>query len=159
MKSFPSTLKCIHYLVCHHQLHHANVSHSLLWSDHVFTGSYNCRILLLKPGSVWLHGESTVTGRVADQTSWWFQPIRKILVKFLSHPIADHRVRIHSRTCRGMSSKNISQIGNLPQIGVKIKNIWNHHPVYTISDFGVGGGFLTARFRMALVPWVMIEES
>ena len=25
--------------------------------------------------------------------------------------------------------KNISQLGNLPQIGVKIKNIWNHHPV------------------------------
>ena len=25
--------------------------------------------------------------------------------------------------------KNISQIGNLPQIGVKIKNIWNHQPV------------------------------
>ena len=25
--------------------------------------------------------------------------------------------------------KNISQNGNLPQIGVKIKNIWNHHPV------------------------------
>ena len=24
--------------------------------------------------------------------------------------------------------KNISQVGNLPQIGVKIKNIWNHHP-------------------------------
>ncbi len=24
--------------------------------------------------------------------------------------------------------KNISQIGNLPQIGVKIKNVWNHHP-------------------------------
>ena len=23
--------------------------------------------------------------------------------------------------------KNISQIGNLPQVGVKIKNIWNHH--------------------------------
>ena len=23
--------------------------------------------------------------------------------------------------------KNISQIGNLPQIGVKIKNVWNHH--------------------------------
>ena len=26
--------------------------------------------------------------------------------------------------------KNISQIGNLPQIGVKIKHIWNHHPVW-----------------------------
>ena len=25
--------------------------------------------------------------------------------------------------------KNISQIGSFPQIGVKIKNIWNHHPV------------------------------
>ena len=24
--------------------------------------------------------------------------------------------------------KNISQIGSFPQIGVKIKNIWNHHP-------------------------------
>ena len=24
--------------------------------------------------------------------------------------------------------KNISQNGNLPQIGVKIKNVWNHHP-------------------------------
>ena len=31
--------------------------------------------------------------------SWWFQPIW------------------------------ISQIGSLPQIGAKIKNIWNHHPV------------------------------
>ena len=25
--------------------------------------------------------------------------------------------------------KNISQIGNLPQIGMKIKNLWNHHLV------------------------------
>ncbi len=24
--------------------------------------------------------------------------------------------------------KNISQIGSFPQIGMKIKNIWNHHP-------------------------------
>ena len=24
--------------------------------------------------------------------------------------------------------KTISQIGNLPQIGMKIKNVWNHHP-------------------------------
>ena len=26
--------------------------------------------------------------------------------------------------------KNISQNGNLPQIGVKIKNLWNHHLVF-----------------------------
>ncbi len=24
--------------------------------------------------------------------------------------------------------KNISQIGSFPQVGVKIKNIWNHNP-------------------------------
>ena len=38
-------------------------------------------------------------------TSWWFQPIWKILVKTES----------------------------LPQVGVKIKNIWNHHLDYLIS--------------------------
>ena len=34
--------------------------------------------------------------------------------------------------------KNISQIGNLPQIEVKIKNLWNHHLVllpHTLQDF------------------------
>ena len=31
--------------------------------------------------------------------------------------------------------KNISQIGNLPQVGVKIKNIWNHHLEYQIIIF------------------------
>ena len=35
----------------------------------------------------------------ASRTSWWFQPSWKILVK----------------------------IGNLPQVGVKIKNVGNHH--------------------------------
>ena len=29
--------------------------------------------------------------------------------------------------------KNISQIGNLPQLGVKIKNVWNHHLVMYIT--------------------------
>ena len=28
--------------------------------------------------------------------------------------------------------KNISQIGNLPQIGMKIKNVWNHHLVCSV---------------------------
>ena len=31
--------------------------------------------------------------------------------------------------------KNISQILNLPQVGVKIKNIWNHQPVFVLSMF------------------------
>ena len=30
--------------------------------------------------------------------------------------------------------KNVSQIGNLPQIGVKIKNIWNHHLVNGLAS-------------------------
>ena len=29
--------------------------------------------------------------------------------------------------------KNMSQIGNLPQIGVKMKNIWNHHLVFNMA--------------------------
>ena len=35
-----------------------------------------------------------------QKPGWWFQPLWKILVK----------------------------IGSFPQVGVKIKNIWNHHP-------------------------------
>ena len=31
----------------------------------------------------------------------------------------------------GTPLKNISQNGNLPQVGVKIKDVWNHHPDYT----------------------------
>ncbi len=43
--------------------------------------------------------------------------------------------------------KNISQNGNLPQIGVKIKNIWNHHLVLHLRPFWqdvptILGGFL-----------------
>ena len=26
--------------------------------------------------------------------------------------------------------KNISQVGSFPQVGVNIKNVWNHHPVF-----------------------------
>ena len=26
--------------------------------------------------------------------------------------------------------KSVSQIGSFPQVGVKIKNIWNHHQVF-----------------------------
>ena len=30
--------------------------------------------------------------------------------------------------------KNISQIGSFPQVGVKIKNVWNHHLVLSLLD-------------------------
>ena len=38
---------------------------------------------------------------------------------------------IYSKLVGGFnpSEKYASQIGSSPQVGVKIKNIWNHHPV------------------------------
>ena len=35
--------------------------------------------------------------------------------------------------------KNISQNGNLPQIGMKIKNVWNHQPVVFQRCYTSGG--------------------
>ena len=45
-------------------------------------------------------GPSTSENKQGWISSWWFQPLWKILVK----------------------------MGNLPQVGVKTKNIWNHQP-------------------------------
>ena len=51
--------------------------------------------------------------------------------------------------------KNISQIGNLPLIGVKIKNIWNHHPVVDLARFiKPPKPGETPIFRSSLVPSV-----
>ena len=35
--------------------------------------------------------------------------------------------------------KNLSQIGSFPQVGMKTKNIWNHHPeIYLINVATLG---------------------
>ena len=44
--------------------------------------------------------------------------------------------------------KNISQNGNLPKIGMKIKNVWNHHPGYKL-------GFWVTPTAMAWKNWVI----
>ena len=44
--------------------------------------------------------------------------------------------------------KNISQIGSFPQVGMNIKNIWNHHPEYSFK-WRVDGHF----------PWFSILVS
>ena len=53
--------------------------------------------------STWKNGmffhENLLLQNRPTSSSWWFQPLWNILVK----------------------------LGNLPQVGVKIKNIWNHH--------------------------------
>jgi len=44
-------------------------------------------------------------------------------------------------------SENMSQNGNLPQLGVKIKNTWNHHLVLYVTryDWVWLRGFLTCK--------------
>ena len=61
------------------------------------------------------------------QISWWIQPIRRILVKMVS----------------------------FPQIGVKIKNIWNHHP----ANFLVIGreSFLSFLTQSHVLPFQRIS--
>ncbi len=48
--------------------------------------------------------------------------------------------------------KNISQNGNLPQIGMKIKNIWNHYPALKLHAEMV-------ELISEKVPWMKIYES
>ena len=45
------------------------------------------------------------------------------MVKIMENPIKMDVLGVST------SLKNISKIGSFPQIGVKIKNIWNHHLV------------------------------
>ena len=49
--------------------------------------------------------------------------------------------------------KNISQIGNLPQIGVNIKNIWNHQ----LDFVSFGGINVTQKFDKIARQW-LIED-
>ena len=56
-------------------------------------------------------------------TSWWFQPLRKILVK----------------------------MGIFPQLGVKIRNIWNHHPDNNVCCYSIFCGSLMILW--SLVIW------
>ena len=65
----------------------------------------------------------------SSYASWWFQPNWKILVK--------------------------SQNGNLPQVGAKLKHIWNQHPVGVITPLTTGSGppslpFLGKSFQLRI---------
>ena len=68
---------------------------------------------------------------INKMSSWWFQPLWKILY---------------------------SQNGNLPQIGMKLKNIWNHHP----DDFNIrlfGGKMVLQLFEyiwIAFDSWMWV---
>ena len=60
-----------------------------------------------------------------SQTSLWFQPIWKILY---------------------------SQVGSFPQVGVKIKNIWNHHRAFVLPQ-----GFNLCRLQPSIGPGIDIQ--
>ena len=62
--------------------------------------------------------DSTVTHRVQYGGFWTF-PIRKSGQS--GRVLKDNWLVVSTHL------KNISQNGNLPQVGVKIKNVWNHH--------------------------------
>ena len=47
--------------------------------------------------------------------------------------------------------KNISQIGNLPQIGMKMKNIWNHQQEKSESP--------KKRSEKTILRWLMIHHD
>ena len=66
-------------------------------------------------------------------SSWWLnQPIWKIcLSNWIISRNRDEN-KIYSWLVVSTQLKIISQIGNLPQIGVKIKDIWNHHPAFDL---------------------------
>ena len=75
-----------------------------------------------------------------SNTGWWFQPIWKILVKLFT----TQRKRTISLATPAPSesrdTQNISQVGNLPQVGVKIKKMKppsRTTPVFGRHVFGV----------------------
>ena len=51
--------------------------------------------------------------------------------------------------------KHISQNGNLPQIGVKIKHIWNHH-LENNATLVTGLGLVVAHIRMIIGCWSLL---
>ena len=58
--------------------------------------------------------------------SWWFNHRVEQYLSNLRHVTEMFKV---NWLVVSTHLKNISQVGHLPQIGVKIKNIWNHHLV------------------------------
>ena len=62
------------------------------------------------------------------------QTSRKNVLIFFTNDMFEHlRSTIVVWLVVSTHLKNISQIGNLPQIGMKIKNIWNHHLVVFVQ--------------------------
>ena len=83
----------------------------------------------------WLLSTIWVTTNINGSSIWSeLLPVKSKL--FLISPVRLCLLRIHQNGMRilfwlvvSTHLKNISQNGSFPQVGVKIKNVWNHHPV------------------------------
>ena len=71
---------------------------------------------------------------VSNEILWWAFESQSFQIMLIFCFVL-HSCFFESCHCLVVSThlKNISQIGSLPQIGVKIKNVWNHHLVSVIS--------------------------
>ena len=63
---------------------------------------------------------------IPEVLCWWFRNLPKQLRLV---------VEIPSTWWFQPPLKNISQIGSFPQVGVQIKNLWNHHPPILSQGF------------------------
>ena len=60
--------------------------------------------------------------------------------------------------------KNVRQIGSFPQVGMKIKNIWNHHPVFfggaqELHCWKNAGGFVVFPPWNVCSEWIRLKIS
>ena len=85
---------------------------------------HSCALCLVHFFLFWLSPPST---EISSSHSWL---ICRKLSNIIINPPTNHWLKFAEKEIWLMVSthlKNISQNGNLPQIGVKIKNLWKHH--------------------------------
>ena len=81
----------------------------------------------LRTWMIWINVLVMITETVFHKSgrSWWWISQVSCSFKICFHMLWQLVFSTHP--------KNISQIGSFPQVGVKIKNLWNHHLVWCIS--------------------------
>ena len=65
-----------------------------------------------------------------QKANWWFQVLSDLHLGFLNPGNGWKMLEKRYWLVVSTHLKNISQIGLFPQVGLKIKTIWNHHPGY-----------------------------
>ena len=94
-------------------------------------------ISMYSAGFFWYNPSISVA---SDSASWWNEPpesfsSKKSALRFASRDFLVRKLEIRWRLMVSAHLKNMTmrQNDSLPQIVVKIKPIWNHHPVKILS--------------------------